>query len=76
MRVTWFERGDLGLNEQLGHAFELSSMACVDEDCPRQVEITGDQDCLNWIGPSLTWTFPTNNCGGIGQFTYGYVLAS
>ena len=58
-------------NEQLGHAFELSSMGIrVDEDAlKRQVEITGDQESFEiGLAPSLvTWPFPLTIGGGIGQ---------
>ena len=58
-------------NEQLGHAFELSSMGIrVDEDAlKRQVEITGDQDRLklDWHQALLHGLFPLTIGGGIGQ---------
>ena len=58
-------------NEQLGHAFELSSMGIrVDEDAlKRQVEITGDQDRLklDWHQALLHGLFPLTVGGGIGQ---------
>ena len=58
-------------NEQLGHAFELSSMGIrVDEDAlKRQVEITGDQDRLklDWHQALLHGQFPLTIGGGIGQ---------
>ena len=67
-------------NEQLGHAFELSSMGIrVDEDAlKRQVEITGDQDRLklDWHQALLHGLFPTNNWWRYWSITYGYVLAS
>ena len=58
-------------NEQLGHAFELSSMGIrVNEDAlKRQVEITGDQDRLklDWHQALLHGLFPLTIGGGIGQ---------
>ncbi|KXT79280.1 aspartate--ammonia ligase [Streptococcus sp. DD13] len=58
-------------NEQLGAAFELSSMGIrVDEDAlKRQVAITGDQDRLemDWHKALLNGLFPLTIGGGIGQ---------
>ena len=76
--TTESEKGYHGLNgdilvwnEQLGHAFELSSMGIrVDEDAlKRQVEITGDQDRLklDWHQALLHGLFPLTIGGGIGQ---------
>ena len=76
--TTESEKGYHGLNgdilvwnEQLGHAFELSSMGIrVDEDAlKRQVEITGDQDRLklDWHQALLHGQFPLTIGGGIGQ---------
>ena len=76
--TTESEKGYHGLNgdilvwnEQLGHAFELSSMGIrVDEDAlKRQVEITGDQDRLklDWHQALLQGQFPLTIGGGIGQ---------
>lgn len=66
-------------NEQLGHAFELSSMGIrVDEDAlKRQVEITGDQDRLKLIGTKPCYMAnSTNNWWWYWSITYGYVLAT
>ncbi|MGT2742241.1 aspartate--ammonia ligase [Streptococcus plurextorum] len=72
------ERGYKGLNgdilvwnDQLGTAFELSSMGIrVDEDAlRRQVKITGDEDRLEleWHKSLLNGQFPLSIGGGIGQ---------
>ncbi|VHJ49879.1 aspartate--ammonia ligase [Streptococcus pyogenes] len=58
-------------NDQLGSAFELSSMGIrVDEEAlKRQVEMTGDQDRLgfDWHKSLLNGLFPLTIGGGIGQ---------
>ncbi|HFU7037573.1 TPA: aspartate--ammonia ligase [Streptococcus agalactiae] len=58
-------------NEQLGTAFELSSMGIrVDEDAlKRQVVLTGDEDRLvfEWHKTLLRGFFPLTIGGGIGQ---------
>lgn len=58
-------------NEQLGSAFELSSMGIrVDQEAlKRQVEITGDTDRLqfDWHKSLLDGLFPLTIGGGIGQ---------
>ncbi|MGT2710943.1 aspartate--ammonia ligase [Streptococcus oriscaviae] len=58
-------------NEQLGAAFEISSMGIrVDEDAlKRQVAITGDEDRLqfDWHRALLNGLFPLSIGGGIGQ---------
>nr|WP_168625153.1 hypothetical protein [Streptococcus pyogenes] len=58
-------------NDQLGSAFELSSMGIrVDEEAlKRQVEMTGDQDRLafDWHKSLLSGLFPLTIGGGIGQ---------
>ena len=58
-------------NEELGSAFELSSMGIrVDEDAlKRQVVITGDEDRLelDWHKTLLRGFFPLTIGGGIGQ---------
>ena len=58
-------------NEQLGSAFELSSMGIrVDqEDLKRQVALTGDQERLafDWHQSLLAGEFPLSIGGGIGQ---------
>lgn len=58
-------------NDQLGSAFELSSMGIrVDEEAlKRQVDITGDQDRLSfdWHKSLLNGLFPLTIGGGIGQ---------
>lgn len=58
-------------NEQLGSAFELSSMGIrVDEDAlKRQVAITGDEERLEyeWHKALLNGLFPLTIGGGIGQ---------
>ncbi len=58
-------------NDQLGAAFELSSMGIrVDEDAlKRQVALTGDEDRLefDWHKTLLRGLFPLSIGGGIGQ---------
>ncbi|HER0468719.1 TPA: aspartate--ammonia ligase [Streptococcus pyogenes] len=58
-------------NDQLGSAFELSSMGIrVDEEALKhQVEMTGDQDRLgfDWHKSLLNGLFPLTIGGGIGQ---------
>lgn len=58
-------------NDQLGSAFELSSMGIrVDEEAlKRQVEMTGDQDRLafDWHKSLLNGLLPLTIGGGIGQ---------
>ncbi|WP_406701483.1 aspartate--ammonia ligase protein AsnA [Streptococcus pyogenes] len=58
-------------NDQLGSAFELSSMGIrVDEEAlKRQVEMTGDQDRLgfDWHKSLLNGLFPLTIGGAIGQ---------
>ena len=58
-------------NDNLGAAFELSSMGIrVDEDTlRRQVAITGDEDrlSLEWHKALLNGLFPLTIGGGIGQ---------
>ena len=58
-------------NEQLGGAFELSSMGIrVDQDAlQKQVAITGDEDRLqyDWHKALLNGDFPLTIGGGIGQ---------
>lgn len=58
-------------NEQLGTAFELSSMGIrVDgQTLKRQVALTGDEDRLNypWHNDLLAGKFPLTIGGGIGQ---------
>lgn len=72
------ERGYKGLNgdilvwnDQLGTAFELSSMGIrVDQDAlRRQVALTGDEDRLSydWHKSLLNGEFPLTIGGGIGQ---------
>lgn len=76
--TTETENGYKGLNgdilvwnDQLGSAFELSSMGIrVDEDAlKRQVAITGDEDRLefDWHKTLLRGFFPLSIGGGIGQ---------
>lgn len=76
--TTETEKGYKGLNgdilvwnDQLGSAFELSSMGIrVDEDAlKRQVAITGDEDRLefDWHKTLLRGFFPLSIGGGIGQ---------
>ena len=76
--TTESENGYKGLNgdilvwnENLGAAFELSSMGIrVDEDTlRRQVAITGDEDrlSLEWHKALLNGLFPLTIGGGIGQ---------
>ncbi|MEW4354284.1 aspartate--ammonia ligase [Streptococcus pneumoniae] len=76
--TTLSENGYKGLNgdilvwnEQLGAAFELSSMGIrVDEEAlKRQVAITGDEDRLDyeWHRALLNGLFPLTIGGGIGQ---------
>ena len=68
----WKLNGDILVwNDNLGAAFELSSMGIrVDEDTlKRQVAITGDQDRLEleWHRALLNGLFPLTIGGGIGQ---------